>query len=571
MGALTAAVMGVAVFAQTVGSEDARADPCPLAAPDGGFTSFVAWTAMFQSQPHHVAAPFRAELVAPITLLGICETQQWNSDNWGYVGMRGSDWIAKPTFPTPVQFVQGDSSCAQKLSGLSVMTAVEDHSALRLHFEGCDKGPSVVALRLTSTSGPSTGTGEPTITDLGILDFVCQVSPEECQAARARTASASPGSNEESIQVAKTRVGLGKCTGYGSQPHDVTDPQLTTKNACAEACQMRIKHNFEDPSLGYCTGYSWSKSLKSCYVYDGWPVTGADAAAGYVCHNMTALQEPAAAAPTMPSTTPPSTTPAAEAMFLDIAKVFMDPRAVTARRIQVSAFEDSCFPPFDWYIIDRWIHVSAENFAILQEMTKTNTTDARYLSSDPAHGGTAPRTNLLVERACIRDCIGALRAECKAQDNMGTPPGYIVSPDGSLVPETIQHPHTRARTTGTNMTVMLQGFMGEHAAETFTDREFLKWTAGLALFTLLLGGLLAFLVGPGRHKAHSQPNYQSVEGLKLIYEGDEEETVALRSTADGAMMSVTSGQNIGSSWTPSRAKANASSMGSKRALAWGTA
>merc|ERR1719215_2122809 len=120
--------------------------------------------------------------------------------------------------------------------------------------------------------------------------------------------------------------------------------------------------------------------------------------------------------------------------FLDIARVFMDPRAVTARRIHVSPFTAACFPPFDWYIIDRWIHVPEDQFSILMEMTKTNTSEAKYLSSDPYHGGVAPRANLIVERACLRDCIGALRAECRAlAAGAGAPPGFAVSPDGRLV------------------------------------------------------------------------------------------------------------------------------------------
>lgn len=546
------------VTASTRGGASITEDSCPLEAPDGGFISFVAWTSIFFAQPHHVAAPFKRDLVAPITMLGICDPPQWNSQNWAYVGMRGSDWMATPTSATPVQFIQGGNACSQELNGISVMTALEGHAAFRMHFAGCSRPSSTIAVRVTNETQPSTGTGEPTVEGVGLLEFMCQISPQECEAATARAARAKGSSG--SLGTARGEVGMGRCTGYGVRPHRVTDPPATAQG-CADECRKRIERNLADPSQGSCRGYAWSTHLQSCLVYDGWPVTGADNSSpeeGYLCDNMTTV-EPLYVKPTAPP---------AKARLLDVARIFMDARAVTARRIQVSPFHVGCFKDFDWYIIDRWLHVSPSDWPVLLELTKTNTQDAKYLFHHPMHGGHAPRTNLVVERVCLRDCAGALRAECKGEDKMGTPPGYAISPDGSLV---ARESEQEVPQSNVNVTSMLQKIVGAHAADTFTDRQFLKWAVILAFFTMMLGGISTTLTGMcwRRRVPPAQPKYHTVEEVKLIYEGEEEETVALRSGVDGSMnlMNV-AGRGISSTWQPS--KANSASYGSKKSPMWGT-
>mmetsp|Transcript_127381 Transcript_127381/g.317969 ORF Transcript_127381/g.317969 Transcript_127381/m.317969 type:complete len:570 (-) Transcript_127381:40-1749(-) len=522
------------------------ADPCPLEAPDGGYTSFVAWTATFNAQPHHVASPFKRDLVPPILMPEICSADQWSSQSWAYLGMRGSDWLATPMTASPVQFIRGGEACSQKLTAVGVFTAIEAHASLRLHFEGCDRPSSVLALRLTNDTRPSTGTGEPTVMGVGLLDWMCHLSPKECQAAKAAAVKADT-SAVNNLELAKGKVGVGRCTGYGVEPHPVIDPAPTTASGCASECQQRIARNLADPSQGSCRGYAWSEHLLSCIVYDGWPVTGTDdswSTDGYFCDNMTAV--------TLETPTPQ---PAATQSLLGLAKIFDNPRAITARRIQVSPFKVGCFSNFDWYMIDRWINVPSHDFAVLAEMTRTNQTDEKYLFSHPSHGGHAPRSNLIVERACLRDCSGALRAECKAQEGMqAPPPGFAASPDGRLVAQ--ESAQATGESSAFNMTTLLAGIVGGTAAERFTDQEFLPWAAAAAALTSTLGFVLTLLLSTVYHKyLATRPTYHQVEEVKLIYEGEEEETLVANMATGGVM----------ATWQPSKCNASSSMFSSIRA------
>lgn len=449
--------------------------------------------------------------------------------------------MATPTTASPVQFVKGADSCSQTLNGIGVFTAIESHASLRLHFEGCGRPSSVVAFRLTNETRPSTGTGEPTVMGLNVLDWMCKISPKECQVAKGAAVKADP-SAVNNLELARGKVGVGRCTGYGVEPHPVTNPAPTTASGCAAECQQRIARNLADPSQGSCRGYAWSEHLMSCIVYDGWPVTGTDdswSTDGYFCDNMTAVATQTPAPPSAASTQ----------AVLDLSKVFSDPRAITARRLQVQPYKQGCFPTFDWYMIDRWVNVPSHEFAIMLELTKTNTTDKQYLFSHPSMGGKAPRANLIVERACLRDCNGALRAECLSEQGMaGAPPGFTNLPDGRLV--ATASPQTTNDANSFNVTTMLAGFMGGEAAETFTDQQFLHYASAAAFSTAFFGFLLTFLTGLVYRKyLASKPKYHTVEEVKLIYEGEEEETLVANMATGGVM----------ASWQPSRAGAATSS------------
>jgi len=530
--------------------------PCPLQSPDGGYTSFMAWTAIFNAQPHHVASPFRHNLVPPVMLPSICSEDVWSSDNWKYLGMRGSDWMATPS-TYPANFVVGSEDCSQSLTGVGVFTAIQSHGALRLHFAGCDKPDTIFALRLENDTRPSTGTGEPPVMGLKLLDFMCAVAPEECKAAKGRVAHT--GSVEVGgLQLAKGKVGVGKCKGYGVEPHTVS-PAPTSASGCAGQCQERIAQNLADPSQGSCRGYAWSEHLQSCIVYDGWPVTGTDdswSTEGYFCDNMTAVAAMA-----------PAPAPAADArpvVTLDLSKIFEDPRAVTARRMQVSPFTMGCFQNFDWYIIDRWVNIPLDEYAVLMEMTTTNITADEYMLSHPSHGGYAPRANLIVERACVRDCSGALRAECQSEADMaGPPPGYGVTLDGRFVPK------QGAASSPLDASTVAGSVMGNAAAETFMDSKSLPWAILAAFFTAVGGFVVTFVIGGVFRKyVVSRPKYHTVEEVKLIYEGEEEETLALRSSPDGNMQSyMGSAGGISNTWTPSKAKPTMSNGFGARILA----
>jgi len=118
---------------------------------------------------------------------------------------------------------------------------------------------------------------------------------------------------------------------------------------------------------------------------------------------------------------------------------------------------------------------------------------------------------------------------------------------------------------------MLEQSIGETAAHTLTDEKVLPLVAASAAAALAAGALFSVCVGACWLKfIASRPKYHAVEEVKLVYEGDEEETVALRSAGDG-MMSVMNVGGYSPTWIPRKAcGVNASCGGTSRAMGtWG--
>lgn len=527
---------------------------CPVQAPEGSWVDETVWTSMIKGQPAHVMAPFKADLTPPISLPGFCDAANFSSSNWRFVPSQGGDWIAAPVAQS-VGFTKTGETCHQTLDGLDVMTRVEGAESLRMHFSGCGKPTANIGVRLTTELLPSTGTGEPTVEGVNLLDFMCQVSPEECERAR-NSLDGSHGASA-ALEMSKDKVGLGLCTGMGVEPHTVAGKAAA--NDCAQECRSRKAANFEDPSKVSCTGYAWSETLKSCIVYSGWNISSSDgnAGEGYYCNNLTVVKE---SGPSPPVVAPSAPVPS-QAATLQLSKLFEDTRAISMRHFIVTPFQAGCFETFDWYILDRWLHVSKKDLQIMEAIGKANTSGINPTA-------VPPRSILSVERVCVRDCSGQLRDECTAEEHVAPgaaeyspqPPSPSPAPPAAAAAAVSHAPvqNSVSHEAPSHTDSWLADTIGGPAAEVFEDGQNLPWIVLFALTSMLLGMSLTCLCLCAMGKGHQKPvQYRTVEEVKLIYEGEEEETVALRANPDGTMMSMTSSMMgaLGATWQPTKAAA----------------
>jgi len=240
----------------------------------------------------------------------------------------------------------------------------------------------------------------------------------------------------------------------------------------------------------------------------------------------------------------------------------MGSKATAVRRMQVSSFTPGCFAPFAMYILDRAIHVPAAKFALLHEMAHVNV--SQFVYAAPSDGGHAPRSDLIVESVCIRDCDGSLPAQCM-EDKPAAPPGAVqaIAPD-SHAQESLQDLSAEVRVVNNSRgnavpcVSALCGVLGPEISEAIESlSESWPWVSAFAVASLLLGYLLTSGILCCRRKV-TQPKYQTVGEIKLVYEGDEEEEVVLQPTAGGNMMSVYGSGAAMASWQPSK--------GSQRAI-----
>jgi len=391
-------------------------------------------------------------------------------------------------------------------------------------------------------------------------DFMCQLSSTECREAKQVQNRHALEPNEH----LEGKIGVGSCSGVGVRPRWVN---ASTASNCAGACARRIASNLQDSSQLSCRGFAWSNKLVACRVYDGWPIMASDGdgSEGFVCYR--APEAKPVPTPTKPPPTGPPLKQLSEAR-LDFAALFAGlPKATAARRMQVSSFTPGCFAPFEWYILDRAIHVPAAKFALLHEMARVNA--SRFVYAAPSEGGNAPRSDLIVESVCIRDCDGSLPAQC-VEDEPAAPQVAVpvVAPD-SHAKNRLQDLSAEVRVVNNTIgdelpcTSKLCGVLGPEASDAV--ERFSKswpWVSALAVASLLLGYLLTSGILCCRRKA-KKPQYQTVGEIKLVYDGDEEEVVVLQPTAGGNMMSVYGHGPAMASWQPTTS--------SQRAVRTGTA
>jgi len=330
-----------------------------------------------------------------------------------------------------------------------------------------------------------------------------------------------------------------------------------TQSACAETCDERVEANLKDSGEQSCRGYAWSEKLKSCRVYSGWPILAStkDDSEGYVCYKVRDAWAPAPA----PAPAAREAESAEEQRLevsertgegkLSLANLLADPKAVTARRMQVSPFQKGCFQPFDWYILDRSIFVEPDDYKVLLELTKVPSQAASASPSSPA-APLVPRTDLIIERVCLRDCASALRAECKEQSQEAS----SLASDAREVRRGAEA--ARARDAGLRCGTALCTLIGEEPLEAAVDPDFWPWALLLGLTAGLLGFVGTSALAVIWRKQKIRPRYQTVEAVKLVYDGEEEDEVVLQSTAGGSLMSVTGNGPALSSWQPSRGPRN---------------
>eukprot|EP00419_Tripos_fusus_P053576 CAMPEP_0172806526 /NCGR_PEP_ID=MMETSP1075-20121228/6414_1 /TAXON_ID=2916 /ORGANISM="Ceratium fusus, Strain PA161109" /LENGTH=560 /DNA_ID=CAMNT_0013645333 /DNA_START=66 /DNA_END=1746 /DNA_ORIENTATION=+ len=519
--------------------------PCPLQAPRGTFQSSLAWAATWNAQPHHVSAPFPAERSAPIEVRGLCERTNFGSLSFEAPPNRKGEWVALPIRNVSVTLDQG-RSCSQQFAGLSVSTATEaSAAALRLHFSGCSLPESVLSVRLVDDDeDASIESGPPPVRGVELVDFMCQLSSTDCRIAKQVQNRHASEANEQ----LEGKIGVGSCSGVGVRPRWAN---ASTASDCADVCAGRIAANLQDSSQLSCRGFAWSTRLGACRVYDGWPIMASDGdgSEGFVCYKAPGAK----LAPT--STIPPPTSPVLEELHearLDLAALFAGlSKASVLRRVQVSSFTPGCFAPFEWYILDRAIHVPTAKFALLREMAHVNV--SQFVYAAPSEGGHAPRSNLIVESVCIKGCDGSLAAQCM-EDKLVP----AVAPDGRAQEglRDLSAEVSVANNTVDNaipFTSSLYGALGPEAAEALDSlSESWLWVSAFAVVSLLLGYIVTSGVLCCRKKA-KPPKYQTVEEIKLVYDGEEEEEVVLQPTAGGNMMSMYGSGAAMASWQPSKA------------------
>jgi len=531
--------------------------PCPLQAPKGAFQSSLAWAATWNAQPHHVSAPFPAERSQPIEVRGLCERTNFGSLSFEAPPDRKGEWVALPIRNISVTLDQG-RPCSQQFVGLSVSTATEaSAAALRLHFAGCSLPESVLSVRLVDDDALS-ASGPPPARGVELVDFMCQLSSTECREAKQVQNRHALDANEH----VEGKIGVGSCSGVGVRPRWVN---ASTASDCAGACARRIAANLQDSSQLSCRGFAWSTKLVTCRLYDGWPIMASDGdgSEGFACYRAPEAQ------PVPTPTNPPPMGPPLKQLRearLDLAALFAGlPKATAVRRMQVSSFTPGCFAPFEWYILDRAIHVPAAKFALLHEMAHVNA--SRFVYAAPSEGGHAPRSDLIVESVCIRDCDGSLPAQC-VEDKPATPQ-VAVAPD-SHVKNRLQDLSAEARVVNNSIgnelpcTSKLCGVLGPEASEAVERlSKSWPWVSTFAVASLLLGYLLTSGILCCRRKA-KQPKYQTVEEIKLVYDGDEEEEVVLQPTAGGNLMSIYGHGPAMASWQPSKSSQRAIGMHGSR-------
>jgi len=288
-----------------------------------------------------------------------------------------------------------------------------------------------------------------------------------------------------------------------------------------------------------------------------------DGSEGFVCY-----RAPGPKPVTTPTTTPPAGPVLKELQEtkLDLAALFAGlTKASAARRMQVSSFTPGCFAPFEWYILDRAIHVPAAEFALLHEMARVNV--SQFVYAAPSEGGHAPRSDLIVEGVCIRDCNGSLPAQCR-EGKPAAPQVAVPAPDSHAQ----ERLHLSAEVRGVNNSIgnalpctsSLCGVLGPDIIEAVERlSETWPWVSAFAVASLLLGYLLTSGILCCRRKA-KHPKYQTVGQIKLVYDGDEEEEVMLQPTAGGNMMSVYGSGPAMASWQPSKSSQQASGIHSSK-------
>lgn len=533
---------------------------CPVQAPPGVPVSSVVWTDLLDGQPGWVSSPYKHDLLPPISLPGFCDVSAgaFRSSDFRFVPSQGGEWLAQPVAKTRELEKTGET-CRQQLTGLDLMTSKPDWASLRLHFTGCSSAASTIAVRVTTKikGSPSTGTGEPTVEGIRLLDFMCALSPDECDKVRDVIDT---GSEEEKCVLSSKCPG--KCDGAGT--HGTAVPGKETAQACEDECQGKIDANAADEEQQSCNGYAWSEAEKVCLVYSGFPITTTDEsdhATGFYCRTMSGGWMPTTT--TRTTTTTKSLPPPVD---LELAKLFDEPRAITMRRFQVAPYAGAdCYSSFDWYVLDRWLHVSEDDFAIMVKLGKANATTALQ---------PAPRSQIKVERVCVRDCDGKLRDECTAEEDV--PPGAAqykpaTAPAEVLSPETLegdvaameQQAQDDLSLIDSDWRSQLRVTMGRQAFNAFSDEQMQPWLAITAVLAIVLAALFSNVLRTSCAEPAPPMPYPRPEDLTLVFpdEGEGEVTMPLfapGNTVADSMMSTrggawaSAGPALGSTWQPTR-------------------
>jgi len=502
-------------------------DPvCPLKAPPDSPAAFVSLNDIANAQPHRMIAPHSTDRVAPMFMPEVCFSEAWDSKNWRFDGIQGAHWSATLVGIQRVLLLRDGRDCNQTLGNVGVFAHHHSRAAtLRLHFTGCDTNPTVVQFHLVNTSDVSEGTGEPPVTGVRLLRWMCDLDPSGCNKLDEKDLD-----EERELEMVKAVAGPGRCSGPDVEAQKVV-PSPKSTAGCEEVCRRSILASLKDEAyrLGPCRGYAWDGSADRCEIYHGAPVTESDGDmhSGFVCTHMKALSNK------LPKVLPSSPVTLPSPTSLNLGKVFEDPRAITVRQLKVSAATAGCFDPFDWIIFDRYIYLTPQDYHHLQQMAYVKGTADEYFFHSPSKGGRASRANLVVERVCVRDCIGEMRGECRTLPRTTAPagPGFVATPDGSTMADAVVHV--------SSLTRMVGRVIGASPASVLDDPDFQVWAPMCAGVTAFLGAVLSLVLGGCWMRCAGKPAYQSLGELKLIYEGDEEETLALHYQPDGRLARVT--------------------------------
>jgi len=546
--------------AQQVASEAPQA--CPLEVPRGILPPGAAWAAVASARPGHITAPLPGEVSPPITVEGLCDSSRLSSSGFAHAGIHGGAWTAVLEPPAGsdggVVLGSGGGACLRPLSGLSVAAAGEQVApSLRLHFAGaCDPPAAVLELRLAN--GTQRGGGLPLVSDVPLADFVCQVAAEQCALARGRlTASASSGAgsapSSNGSSQATGEVGIGRCSGAGVRSADA--PNLQSSDACAQACRTRLEQNLEDNTQMSCKGFAWSDKLRSCLLYDQWPVTESDGSTedGYHCWEPTASPAQSAS-----STTTAPEIPATREVQLDLAGL-LDGAAgggpgqgATARLLQVAPDAAGCFEAFEWYTLDRLLHVPPGDMDVLREMTKAGSAEFTFPSP--------PHADVTVERVCVRDCSGALHGDCELEEAVTVTKVLTTTSEGPDPTE--NHTISSDSLLFGRFELALHDAMGHDAFEAVVAPDTVPWTLALSCLSAILGFVLARCLAAAACAEKDEPSYQTVQSIRLVYDGedgpDEEMVMQTVPGSRGTVMQSVSAPLGTGAWRPSKASAGAS-------------
>lgn len=329
-------------------------------------------------------------------------------------------WTAKARSPMSMNVAGATCGLESVVVKRAQQVHGDDFSAeVRFVMTGCSNGRSAVVSVYT---GPQQGV------QWSLVKWMCALEgarPGRCKPIENKVAPPKRPDEADVVIVqhyAEATIGKGKCSDPELVPTPVEpEAPVANKEECRLRCANLIGHDIQEV---HCSGYSYNVNTRECILYQGAsPYAGlsssdGDENGGWVCHSMHlsgdqdmngGSGEPTSAGG--PDAWKTQVTMGLQAILGAGADMGAGNGATMATRNQVKVPEgfsgeglSGCYGPVDYYVLDRKVSVSSEDWATLLRITDQG-----------PYPGTAPAVpaSMGLDRICVMSCFGDLPEPCQ--------------------------------------------------------------------------------------------------------------------------------------------------------------